>query len=302
MQQTLKASIHCNGVGLHSGARTTLRLHPADVDCGIRFRRNGATILARHDHVVATRMCTTVGDGNGVSIGTVEHLMAALAGCGIDNAIIEIDGPEVPVMDGSAEPFVFLIDCAGVVSQSAARRYLQVLTTVSIEDGERSISIRPGEGLTIGCNIDFADEAVGKQSISIGVDADSFKSEIMRARTFGFEHEIEALRAAGLARGGSLDNAVVISGGKVLNVEGLRYEDECVRHKVLDTLGDLYLAGGPILGRVDCRRAGHELHLRLVSQLLARPGATRWVTAEEALAMPACPRAEVGRRLSVAAG
>jgi UDP-3-O-[3-hydroxymyristoyl] N-acetylglucosamine deacetylase len=203
------------------------------------------------------------------SVGTVEHLMAALAGCGIDNALIEIDGPEVPIMDGSAEPFVFLIECAGIAVQAARRRAILILKTVSVEDGEKRAALRPAPEFSLALRIDFASRAIGRQHRFTAFGPEAFKDELARARTFGFAHEVEALRQAGLGRGGSLDNAVIIDGDRVLNEEGTRYPDEFVRHKLLDAVGDLYLAGRPILGHFEGVRSGHGMNNRLLRTLFA---------------------------------
>lgn len=274
-QKTLKSAISCSGVALHSGAKVSMTLKPAGIDHGIVFRRTdiggkGAIIPARWDHVVDTRLCTVVGNGEGVAVSTIEHLMAALAGCGIDNAEIEINGPEVPVMDGSAEPFVFLVECAGVQDQGAARRGVRVLKPVVVDGGASGVAaLYPADSFSVGFEIDFESTLVGRQVISLGLVNGTFKKELARARTFGFLHEVEQLWANGFARGGSLENAVVVSGDKVMNEDGLRYEDEFVRHKALDAIGDLYTAGAPIIGRFDGRCSGHALTNRLLRQLFA---------------------------------
>jgi len=271
-QRTLRSSVSCVGVGLHSGKPASLTLQPAAIDAGIVFKRTdigGAAIPAKWNHVVDSRMCTTIGDGNGVVIGTVEHLMAALAGCGIDNAVVEVDGPEVPIMDGSAQPFVAMVAAAGVVNQDASRRVIRVLKTVSVEAGNSQARLSPGLCLSLDVAIDFASGAVAKQSLSIGVVNGSFARELAGARTFGFLQEVEKLWAAGLAKGGSLDNAVVVSGDKVLNQEGLRFDDEFVRHKILDAVGDLYLAGAPIIGNFHGVRSGHAINNALLKALFA---------------------------------
>jgi UDP-3-O-[3-hydroxymyristoyl] N-acetylglucosamine deacetylase len=275
-QRTLKTAIHCRGVALHSGARVAMTLCPAAPDTGIVFRRtdrDGADVAACWHNVAAQPLCTRIEDRNGASVSTIEHLMAALAGLEIDNAVVEIDGPEVPVMDGSAAPFVFLIECAGIVEQGAPRRAIRVLKPVRVGDGSKSAALTPDDGFRMSFAIDFDSDAISRQDISIAIDPDSFKAHISRARTFGFLHEVDQLRAAGLARGGSLDNAVVISGNEVLNREGLRYVDEFVRHKVLDALGDLYLAGAPIVGHFHGVRSGHALNQQLVRTLFADPSA-----------------------------
>jgi UDP-3-O-[3-hydroxymyristoyl] N-acetylglucosamine deacetylase len=276
-QKTVKASIHCRGIGLHTGARVGMTLRPAAPDTGIVFRRvdvGGAEIAASWRNVVESSLCTTLGNGEGLSVATIEHLMAAFAGLEIDNAIVELDGPEVPVMDGSAAPFVFLIECAGIVEQDAPRRAIKVLKPVSVGAPGKSATLMPDDGFALSFSIDFASSAINRQEITVSPDPDSFKNDISRARTFGFLHEVDQMRAAGLARGGSLDNAVVISGDRVLNEEGLRYRDEFVRHKVLDALGDVYLAGGPLVGHFHGVRSGHALNRRLMEALFADP--TAW--------------------------
>ncbi|CAA7616341.1 UDP-3-O-(3-hydroxymyristoyl) N-acetylglucosamine deacetylase [Candidatus Terasakiella magnetica] len=275
-QRTLKTSIGCTGIGLHSGAKVTMVLHPADHDTGIRFRRidiagGGAIIPAHWASVHDTRMNSCLRNDDGVVVGTVEHLMAALAGMNIDNCLIDINGPEVPVMDGSAAPFLFLIECAGVVEQDAPRRAIKVLKRVVVKDGDRVASLTPSSGFSVRFEIDFASTAISRQEFFVNLSRGTFKSEISRARTFGFEQEVSMLRAHGLARGGSLDNAVVIdsTGTRVLNDDGLRYGDEFVRHKVLDAVGDLYLAGAPLLGHFHGVRSGHAVNNQLLRALFA---------------------------------
>lgn len=278
-QKTLKSPIGCSGVALHTGAKVSMILKPAEAGHGIVFKRTdiagkGAVIPARWDHVVDTRLCTVVGNSDGVVVSTIEHLMAALAGCGIDNAEIEINGPEVPVMDGSAEPFVFLIECAGVRDLGVARRGVRVLKPVVVDGGKSGVAaLYPADTFAVGFEIDFDSALVGRQALLLGLVNGTFKKELARARTFGFLHEVEQLWANGFARGGSLENAVVVSGDKVLNEDGLRYEDEFVRHKALDAVGDLYTAGAPIIGRFDGRCSGHALTNRLLRQLFAEPDA-----------------------------
>jgi UDP-3-O-[3-hydroxymyristoyl] N-acetylglucosamine deacetylase len=284
-QRTLKTAIGCTGVGLHSGAKVTMALLPAEPDTGIRFRRvdiagRGAIVPASWAAVNDTRMNSCLINEDGVAVGTVEHLMSALAGMHIDNCIIEINAPEVPVMDGSAAPFLFLIECAGVVEQSAPRRAIRVLKRIAIKDGDREVSLTPSAGFSVKFEIDFASTAISRQEFSINLSRGSFKSEVSRARTFGFEQDIAMLRSHGLARGGSLDNAVVIdsTGTKVLNDDGLRYTDEFVRHKVLDAVGDLYLAGAPILGHFHGIRSGHALNNRILRELFADTSAWAYTT------------------------
>lgn len=281
-QKTLKTRISCSGVGLHTGRRVTLTIGPAATDTGIRFKRidpagMGAVIPARWDHVVDTKLCTVIGNADGVVISTVEHLMAAFSGLGIDNAMIEIDGPELPIMDGSADAFVFLIECAGILEQSATRKRIRILQPVSVGDERSSASLTPAPYASLDFALDFANPAIGRQEKSVMLQEDSFKRELSRARTFGFADEVEMLRKAGLARGGSLDNAIVIGTDRVLNREGLRYGDEFVRHKMLDAMGDLYLAGAAIEGRFWGARSGHTLNNQLLRALFADPDAWTYV-------------------------
>ncbi|MBL6958323.1 MAG: UDP-3-O-acyl-N-acetylglucosamine deacetylase [Rhodospirillales bacterium] len=277
-QKTLKSSINCSGVALHSGAKVSMTLKPAAANSGIVFKRTdivdgNPVIPATWDRVVDTRMCTVLGNEDGVTVGTVEHLLSALSGCRIDNAVIEINGPEVPVMDGSAAPFVFLFDCANIEEQDVPRRAIRIKKEVSIQEGDLTVTLSPSDGMTFDFEIDFDSKAVSRQTISIGLVNGTYKREISRARTFGFLHEVEQLWEAGLAKGGSLENAVVVSGDKVLNEEGLRYDDEFVRHKVLDAIGDLYLAGGAILGAFNGVCSGHAANNRLLRALFADPEA-----------------------------
>ncbi|GGF17408.1 UDP-3-O-acyl-N-acetylglucosamine deacetylase [Aliidongia dinghuensis] len=287
LQKTLKAPIHCTGVGLHSGVKAAITLRPAPANTGIVFRRldvEGAPVEIPADwrRSVESALCTPLTDDKGISIMTVEHLMSALAGCAIDNAIIDIIGPEVPIMDGSAAPFVFLIECAGTIEQLAPRRFVKVLKPVRIEQGQASVTLAPGEGFSVDFTIDFASKAIARQSTRVTVDPGTFKSEISRARTFGFLAEVDQLRAAGLARGGSLDNAIVIDGDEVLNDGGLRYPDEFVRHKALDAIGDLYLAGNPLIGRFEGIRSSHALNRRALEALFADDEAWCYVTLADA--------------------
>jgi UDP-3-O-[3-hydroxymyristoyl] N-acetylglucosamine deacetylase len=295
-QKTLKSRINCSGVGLHSGRRVMLTIGPAPVDTGIRFKRTdpaglGAVIPARWDHVVDTKLCTVIGNDNGVVVSTVEHLMAAFSGLGIDNATIEIDGPEVPIMDGSADAFVFLLECAGLVEQSAPRKRIRILKTVTVSDEKASAALIPAPCASLDFALDFANPAIGRQEKSVRLGEDSFKRELSRARTFGFAEEVELLRKAGLARGGSLDNAIVIGTDRVLNREGLRYGDEFVRHKMLDAMGDLYLAGAPIEGRFLGARSGHALNNRLLRALFADSDA--WDLVDDMAAPAAWSEAEI---------
>jgi len=281
-QQTLKAPISCVGVGVHSGKRVKLTFRPAAIDHGIVFRRTdlGMEIPARFDRVVDTRLATVIADGE-ARISTVEHVMAALAGCGIDNAVVEVDGPEPPILDGSAAPFVFLLDCAGMVAQEAQRGTIEILKPVRVSDGDAFAELRPAipgmPGLAMALSIDFPAAAIGRQALSLHVTTASFRAELSHARTFALMREIEQLRAAGLALGGSLDNAVVVDEARVLNPAGLRMPDEFVRHKLLDAVGDLALAGSAIHGRFVAHRSGHTLNQRLLQALFANRAAWREV-------------------------
>ena len=287
-QHTLKAAIGCVGTGLHSGRRVNLTLHPADPGTGIVLRRTdlGREIPAQFDRVVDTRLSTVLGDARWASarIGTVEHLMAALAGLEIDNALVELDGPEVPILDGSAAPFVFLIECAGIVEQAAPRRVIDVVRPVRVSDGSAFAELQPlvigADGLEMVLSIDFAAAAIGQQAVSLKLSPDVFRRELAQARTFGLLEEVEAMHAAGLALGGNLDNAVVVDGARVLNPGGLRSPDEFVRHKLVDAVGDLALAGAAVRGRFVAHRSGHALNNRLLHALFADAGAWQESAAE----------------------
>jgi len=270
-QQTLKTVIGCRGIGLHSGRKVAMTLRPAAPDAGIVFRRtdSSAEIRASWANTVETPLCTMLSNGEGITVGTVEHLMAALAGAEIDNAIVELDGPEVPTMDGSAAPFVFLIECAGIVEQDMARRAIKVLKPVSVIEGGATAALFPDRGFSMSFEIDFDNPLIRRQTISLAFDVETFKTQLSRARTFGLLDEVDRLRQAGFARGGSLDNAVVVGRDHVLNAGGLRYGDEFVRHKLLDAFGDLYLAGGPLVGRFRGIRSGHAHTRRLLAALFA---------------------------------
>jgi UDP-3-O-[3-hydroxymyristoyl] N-acetylglucosamine deacetylase len=283
-QQTLKTVIGCRGVGLHSGQRVAMNLMPAPPDTGIVFRRsdNGAEIQAVWENTVESARCTMLSDGMGTTVGTVEHLMAALAGAAIDNLIVELDGSEVPIMDGSAAPFVFLIECAGIAEQEAPRHAIKVLKSVSVVEGGAIAALHPDHGFSMSFEIDFDNPLIRHQDMSMAIDAGSFKAELSRARTFGLLDDVDRLRAAGLARGGSLDNVIVVDGGQVLNSGGLRYDDEFVRHKLLDAVGDLYLAGAPIIGRFRGVRSGHSHTRRLLAALFADDEAWTYTTVSAA--------------------
>ncbi len=273
-QRTLKNVIRATGVGLHTGKKVNLTLRPAAADSGIIFRRVDldppVEITARPENVGDTRLSTTLVKGD-ARISTVEHLLSALAGLGIDNAYVDLNASEVPIMDGSAGPFVFLIQSAGIVEQNAPKRYIRVLRSVVVEDGEKWARFDPFDGFKVSFKIDFAHPVFngGPQDTTIDFSTTSFAKEVSRARTFGFMREIEQLRDRNLALGGSLDNAIVLDDYRVLNEDGLRYEDEFVKHKVLDAIGDLYLLGRNLIGAFSGYKSGHALNNTLLRALLA---------------------------------
>jgi len=308
-QQTLRSAIACTGVGLHSGSRVEMTLRPAEPGSGILFRRTdaagtGFAIPARFDRVVDTQLCTVLGDAaTGLRVGTVEHVMAALAGCGVDNAVVEVDGPELPIMDGSAADFVFLVESAGVVAQAAPRLVVEVLRPVRVSEGAAVAALLPARepGLfSLDFEIDFPAAAVARQRRDFALRPGAFAAELARARTFGFLEEVEKLWSLGLARGGSFDNAIVVSGARVLNRDGLRFADEFVRHKLLDSVGDLALAGLPISGHFHGRRSGHRLNNALLRALFADPAAFRIVEADEVAEPAGLPRRAAAGRPAVA--
>jgi UDP-3-O-[3-hydroxymyristoyl] N-acetylglucosamine deacetylase len=295
-QRSLRTAIGCVGVGVHSGQRVNLTLRPAPADHGIVFRRTdlGCDIPARFENVCDTRLCTSLADPSNPSarVGTVEHVMAAFAGLGIDNALIEIDGPETPILDGSSAPFMFLIDCAGIVDLGAPRRAIEVRESIRVSSGNAWAELRPlGPAarsaqpvLEMDLTIDFAAMAIGRQSCSLSLTPDSFRHQIAAARTFALAEEVQQLQAAGLALGGSLDNAIVVDGEDILNIGGLRMESEFANHKMLDAVGDLALAGGPLHARFVAHRTGHELNNRLLRTLFADAHAWRAVNTDPLLA------------------
>jgi UDP-3-O-[3-hydroxymyristoyl] N-acetylglucosamine deacetylase len=279
-QNTLRHLVKAAGIGLHSGRMISVVVRPAPVNSGIRFVRTDlapeCVIPARPEYVTDTQFATTIGTDRG-SVGTIEHLMAALAGAGVDNAIVEVDGPEVPAMDGSAHPFLSLFRDAGLRPQAGPRRHIEILEPVTVTAGDRSLSIRPSKNFKVSFEIDFEHPLVSRQYFKGKINAETFARHISRARTFGFLSEVEAMRENGLALGGSLANAVVMNDSAVLNDGGLRFSDEFVRHKVLDLVGDLFLLGAPILGEVRAVKSGHLLHHLLTKELLSRPFAWRHV-------------------------
>jgi UDP-3-O-[3-hydroxymyristoyl] N-acetylglucosamine deacetylase len=291
-QRTIKNLVRAAGVGLHSGQKVNLTLRPAAPDTGIIFRRTDLPepVDFRVDpHLVTdTRMCSAL-EAHGAKVATVEHLMSALAGLGIDNLHIDLDAAEVPILDGSASPFIYLVQSAGLVDQEAPKRFIQVTRPVRVEEGDKWAEIVPYDGFSLTFKIDF-DHPVFKHSakeFSIDLGQQSYIKEVSRARTFGFMNEVEYLRSHGLALGGTLDNAIVMDEYRVLNSDGLRYADEFVKHKVLDAVGDLYLAGHALLGAFTAFKSGHGLNNKLLCALMDDATAWRWATYEDDAALPA---------------
>ncbi len=276
MQTTIRKAITIHGKGLHSGAPAVLRILPASANYGIWFRRVDITgrdnlIPALYDYVNDTQLCTRIANDDGVEVSTIEHLMAALAGTGVHNALVEIDGPEVPIMDGSSEEFVSAIIKTGLVELNVPVRAIRLTKEVSIRVDDVEVSLKPSDALEIDFQIEFADRAIGAQHKALNMSNGSFVRELSDCRTFCMNSDVEKMRSIGLARGGGLENAIVVDNGVVLNPEGFRRSDECVRHKMLDALGDLYLAGRPILGRYTAKRGGHRTTNLLLRELFSRP-------------------------------
>lgn len=291
LQHTLRAPINCSGIGLHSGLPITVRLLPAPEGHGVVFHRVDLDVVipARFDTVVDTRMCTVIGLAGQpeARVGTIEHLMAAFSAAGLDNVRVEVDGPEVPVLDGSSEPWLFLIDCAGLEPQAASRARIEVLRTVRVQQGDAFAELRPNAGagtLEMAMSIEFDAAAIGRQALSFTMDGPAFRRELARARTFAQRHEIAALQRAGLARGGSLENAIVVDGAEVLNPAGLRCADEFVRHKLLDAVGDLALAVAPLQARFVASKSGHALNNRVLRALFADTANWRFAPTEALVA------------------
>jgi len=290
-QRTLKNVIRATGVGLHTGEKVFLTLRPAAVDTGIVFRRvdleNPREISAAPNHVGDTRLSSTL-ELDGIKVATVEHLMSAFAGLGIDNAYVDLTAPEVPIMDGSASPFIFLIQSAGIEEQPAPKKFIRIKKPVQVTEGEKWVRFEPYEGFLLDFAIDFAHPVFAKsrQTARVDFSTTSYIKEVARARTFGFMQDVEYLRSQGLALGGSMDNAVVMDEYRVLNNDGLRYEDEFVRHKVLDAIGDLYLLGHPLIGAFHGYKSGHALNNKLLRHLMANAEAWEYVTFERAEEAP----------------
>ncbi len=279
-QTTIAGKVSCSGVGLHSGKMVNMKLYPTEADTGIQFIRldveeEKSVIPAHYTNVSGTMLGTTIANEHGVSVSTVEHLMAALWGMGVDNVIIALDGGEVPIMDGSSEPFVFLIECAGIRKLEARRDIIEILKPVTVKEGRSASTIRPFDGFSLNLTIDYPDTGIPRQQAVYDFGSRSFKNALCRARTFGFASDVEKLQAQGLARGGSLDNAIVISDKRVLNAGGLRYNDEFVRHKALDCVGDFFLSGLRIRGSVSTTRPGHGINNKLLHALFANSKAWR---------------------------
>lgn len=295
-QRTLKSVIRAAGVGLHTGEKVAMTLRPAPPNTGIVFRRIDLPapidIAADAFRVSDARLCSTL-EANGAKVATVEHVMSAFAGLGIDNAYVDLTGPEVPIMDGSASPFVFLIQSAGIEEQPAPKRFLRIKSSVEVREGDKWARFEPFEGFKLSFSIEFDHPAFERSAQAAHVDFanTSYVKEVARARTFGFIQDVEALRSSGLALGGSLDNAIVVDEYRILNAEGLRYGDEFVKHKLLDAIGDLYLAGHPLIGYFSAHKSGHALNNRLLRETLASKDAWEWVTFErEEDAPPALSR------------
>jgi UDP-3-O-[3-hydroxymyristoyl] N-acetylglucosamine deacetylase len=290
-QRTLRNAIKATGVGLHTGDKVYLTLCPAPVNTGIVFRRVDldpvVEIPGRADNVADTTLSTSL-FANGEKVSTVEHLMAAMAGLGIDNAYVDVSAPEVPIMDGSAGPFVFLIQSAGIEEQNAPKKFIRIKRKVTVEDGDKVASFLPFDGFKVSFTIDFDHPVFRDRTAHADVDfsSTSFVKEISRARTFGFMHEIEYLRSQGLARGGSVDNAIVVDEYRILNQDGLRYDDEFVRHKVLDAIGDLYLLGNSLIGEFRAYKSGHALNNASLRALIAQPDAWEVVTFDDEAKAP----------------
>lgn len=290
-QRTLKNVIRATGVGLHTGKKVFLTLRPAAIDTGIVFRRvdldHPVEIKASPEFVGDTRLSTSLEKGD-VKISTVEHLLSAMAGMGIDNAYVDLSAPEVPIMDGSAGPFVFLIQSAGIEEQNAAKRFIRIKRTVKVQEDDKWASFEPFDGFKVGFTIDFEHPAFRKvdQTAEVDFSTTSFVKEVSRARTFGFMRDIEKLRERELALGGSLDNAIVVDEYRVLNEDGLRYEDEFVKHKILDAIGDLYLLGHSLIGAFRGYKSGHALNNRLLCALMADTSAWEEVTFDDVKSAP----------------
>ena len=289
-QKTLRQTVSYVGIGLHTGRKVSMSVRPAEVDSGIHIVRkdipeNQNLINARWYNVKETRLSTVLGNSSGTTVSTVEHLMAALHGCGVDNALVELDGPEIPIMDGSAEPFVKMIERVGTVDQFMPRNAIWLHRPIEVRDGDKYAILLPADSPRITVEIDFPGSIIGSQTLSVELVNEAFRNDIARARTFGFSSDIEQLRKKGLALGGSLNNAVLVDGDRVVNEEGLRFQDEFVRHKILDCMGDLALIGVPVLAHLYARKPGHELNNMLMNKLFAERESWSYITINEFNAM-----------------
>ena len=310
-QTTLREQVTLSGIGIHSGSPVTLSLHPAEADTGIVFLRCGAAgqadreLPANFRSVTATEFATVLGDHSGPAVSTTEHVLAALYGLGVDNAVVEVDGPEVPIMDGSAEPFVAAIDHVGIETLPTPRRYIQVLKPVKVGKNGCYGELRPHlRGLRLETEIEFDHPLIGRQTLAVEVEPDVFRRDLARARTFGFMRDVAKLWSAGYALGASFENTVVAADNRILNAEGMRFPDECVRHKAVDAIGDLALAGAPLLAAYKSVRGGHRLNHAILTALIADP--TAWTVVEakgtrEARAPRARGHADIGAGLAVPA-
>lgn len=289
MQRTVSQTVSCEGVGLHTGKPIRMSIRPLEENSGIVFLRTdmdegdpNAYVKAHFGNVHSTTLGTVIRNASGAEVSTVEHVMAALWACGVDNCLIEVSGPEAPIMDGSSEPFVFLLECAGLTEQKAKRRIIEIMKEVRVSEDSQDgmsapyIAVKPSNGFTVDMTIDFGDSFIRKQSGHYDFSVGCFRRDFARARTFGFAEQVDFLREKGLCLGGSLENAVVVKGDAILNAEELRYSDEFVRHKILDCIGDLYLSGGYICGEVEGYRSGHGLNNRLLRALFADKEAWRY--------------------------
>lgn len=280
MQQTLQNPISCFGIGVHSGNKTQVTLKPAPQNSGVIFVRTDITqvdnkVYATYNNVCDTTLSTSIKNLAGTQISTIEHLMAAIWGCNIDNIIVEIDGPEVPIMDGSSKPFVFMIEYAGIKIQNTSKKYLKLLKEIHVSDNDCELFAKPSENLQIDLTIDFASPAIGKQQHKLN-EKENFRAEIADSRTFGFLHELDYLQSKGLAKGASLDNAIGIDKDIILNHEGLRHDNEFVRHKMLDLLGDLFNSGGSIIGEISGYKTSHSLNNKFLHKLFENPCSYQW--------------------------
>ena len=297
-QRTLKNSVHATGVGLHTGERVTLTLSPAPANSGIVFRRVDVVpvvVIRAEAHAVHDTRLSTCLEINGTRIATIEHLMSAFAGLGVDNAFVDLSSTEVPIMDGSAGTFIFLLQSAGIIEQSAAKKFIRIKKIIEIKDGDKWVRFEPFNGYKLSFTINFSHPvfATTKQNVTIDLGEHSYIKEVSRARTFGFMHDVENMRAQGLALGGNLDNAIVMDEYRIINPDGLRFEDEFVKHKILDAIGDLYLLGHPLIGAFSGYKSGHALNNALLRTLLADEQAWEFVTFNKTEEAPAFLRLQL---------